>query len=109
MSSLETQLATIFKKGIAADPKAAASLAASLSKHTSQDGVTKAEANYHTAYSTGKECGDCNNFNSPSSCEVVSGHVSADGTCDYWSGNSESSAEQSSDTVAESPAKDAGD
>lgn len=91
---LGSQLADIFKKGLASDPKAAASLASALSSHVNdnQDGMhTKAEANYHTATDSKRECGTCDNMVGEHECQIVSGNISADGTCDFWSGQSQDS------------------
>jgi hypothetical protein len=104
MSSLETQLAKVFKAGLAADPKIAKSLAASLTQLGDNGGkVTKSEANYHTSHDE-KSCGNCDNFDGKDACKVVSGHVTADGVSDYWTGqtNEEPPQGQSSNDTEES-------
>lgn len=101
-SSLESQLAKIFKAGLASDPSTAKSLAAAIGKLGDQGGKsTKAECNYHTAYDSGKECGTCEHFDGNSGCEIVSGHVSADGVCDYWTSGSSNADVNQEDTSAE--------
>jgi hypothetical protein len=100
MTNLESQLASIFKKGLAADPKAAQSLVASLSKHSmaAEQGYTKSEANYHTSYDSGKECGTCQHMTGDTQCEVVSGSISADGVCDFYTADPSKQDNQPSDS-----------
>jgi hypothetical protein len=108
MPDISSQLANIFKKGLEADPKSAKTLASALSSHVSDmsatDGPhTKAEANYHTATDSKRECGTCDNMIGDHECQIVSGNISADGTCDFYSGQDSQGDGKSQSDQADSP------
>jgi len=46
--------------------------------------VAKEEANYKVDSQGDSPCGSCANFISPSSCKLVSGTISENGTCDMY-------------------------
>jgi hypothetical protein len=87
MADLAQQFADIIGKG---DPHFASSLADALNSSggdnaSSGADQTKAEANYQsTSDDPSKSCSSCKHFQSPKSCEVVSGTISPNGISDNY-------------------------
>lgn len=94
-NELSSQLARVFAHGVVGNPSLAGALHDTLPAHDGATTYTKAEANYRQADGEQK-CGNCSHY-AKSKCDIVSGNISPNFTCDHYEAKAEPDAGKASE------------